>query len=318
MAAKVLNQAAGLETVRRSSKGSGLKRFKKEVSLKSLRALQHLSPSTVARIADELFFTPPRFDAPEAEKATLATGHRFTIPYRDGRLHAWSWPVEQAGPTVLLVHGWGGRGGQMSTFVQPLLNAGFSVVLFDQPGHGLSAIPELKGQTSLREFSLAVDAVARHVGELGQGVNAIIGHSMGGSAAIFAASRGLKVGKLVTIATPISPFRYFDLFVKELGLTPPAIDLMRERAENRIGLRWFGLDVTRFLRTLASERASEVGLVKGLVVHDTDDQDTPVSDAFSIAQAWKESEIMITKNLGHRRILKDATVIERVIGFLTS
>jgi len=40
---------------------------------------------------------------------------------------------------VLLVHGWGGRGAQLASFVEPLVARGFSVLTFDAPGHGASA-----------------------------------------------------------------------------------------------------------------------------------------------------------------------------------
>ena len=38
-----------------------------------------------------------------------------------------------SGPTVLLVHGWEGRGSQLSAFAPALVKAGFRVVAVDMP-----------------------------------------------------------------------------------------------------------------------------------------------------------------------------------------
>ena len=41
-----------------------------------------------------------------------------------------------AGPSVLLVHGWEGRGAQLGALVDPLVAAGYRVVALDGPAHG--------------------------------------------------------------------------------------------------------------------------------------------------------------------------------------
>ena len=52
-----------------------------------------------------------------------------------------------------------------------------------------------------------------------------------------------------------------------------------------------------------------------LVVHDTEDYDVPVNCAYDVRQNLVNSELMITEGLGHRRILSDAKVINRLIAF---
>src|SRR6266446_3807256 len=79
---------------------------------------------------------PPRHPAPERERAALATAVAFDVPFRGRRLRAWRWGGR--GAPVLLVHGWGGRAGQMAAFAPPLLDAGLSAVAFDGPAHGHS------------------------------------------------------------------------------------------------------------------------------------------------------------------------------------
>src|SRR3954471_12912224 len=92
--------------------------------------------------AERLFTTPRRHARPDRERAVLATARELTIdvtlraPRWNGAhttVAAWKWGQ---GPTVLLVHGWEGRGSQLGSFVEPLVAAGLSVVAFDAPGHG--------------------------------------------------------------------------------------------------------------------------------------------------------------------------------------
>src|SRR5262245_52160518 len=91
-----------------------------------------LAPALAARLAERLFLTPPRRARRSAAEIDLLARARAR-PVRVGgrRIETWRWG---AGPDVLLVHGWGGRGAQLSAFVAPLVARGFFVVRFDGPG----------------------------------------------------------------------------------------------------------------------------------------------------------------------------------------
>ena len=56
----------------------------------------------------------------------------------------------------------------------------------------------------------------------------------------------------------------------------------------------------------------------GLIIHCKDDQDTPFEAAQEIHQNWKNSTLVFTKKLGHRRILKDKEFAQTIIDFLKS
>ncbi|MFP2912939.1 hypothetical protein ACLESD_49620, partial [Pyxidicoccus sp. 3LFB2] len=66
----------------------------------------------------------------------LAQGQQRVVKLGGERVAVWSWGE---GPRVLLVHGWSGYGGQLTAFVAPLVEAGFSVVAgTTRRGHGVS------------------------------------------------------------------------------------------------------------------------------------------------------------------------------------
>ena len=50
------------------------------------------------------------------ERDVLGTANREWLEFRGKRIAAWRWG---RGPTILLAHGWSGRGGQLSAFVEP-------------------------------------------------------------------------------------------------------------------------------------------------------------------------------------------------------
>jgi pimeloyl-ACP methyl ester carboxylesterase len=85
-----------------------------------------------------------------------------TLVTIDDRIVAEKWG---SGPVIYLVHGWGGRRGQLDSFVAPLVQSGHTVVAFDAPSHGDSA-PGMfgRGRGLLTEFSAALGAVVRHFG----------------------------------------------------------------------------------------------------------------------------------------------------------
>src|SRR5919107_5916537 len=140
-----------------------------------------LTPTLAGRLAAKLFARPRRHARPARESELIARGTRVALP--DG-LHATAWG---AGPTVLLVHGWEGRGAQLGAFVDPLVAAGYRAVALDGPAHGDSP-----GRTTTGpEFARALITTRDVVGSLA----GVIGHSFGGFTALLALSRGLPTAR---------------------------------------------------------------------------------------------------------------------------
>ena len=173
-----------------SSKNSTIVRS--ETMVRITRAALHtaylLSEDLGAGFAERLFTTPRRHPRPDREKAVLATGRPFTVDVQlrsprwnnaRTKVAAWRWGF---GPTVLLVHGWEGRGSQLGAFVEPLVAAGLSVVTFDAPAHGDSPGHRLY----LTDLADAVLDVAAATGP----IHATISHSFGSAAVLLAYPRG--------------------------------------------------------------------------------------------------------------------------------
>jgi pimeloyl-ACP methyl ester carboxylesterase len=259
-------------------------------------ALSGLAPALAARAAERLFLRPPRHPRPPHEATVLASARRAVIPHPATPITTWTWG---AGPRVLLVHGWGGRGAQLAGFVPPLVAAGYSAVTFDAPGHGASPARE----SSLVAFVGAIAAVERALGP----VHAIVAHSIGAAASARALRDGVGADAAVFIAPPADLVLQADLVLEALGFGRPARELMRRRVEDRLGVPWSTLDVTRFAPDMRMPL---------LVIHDRDDAEVPWQDGAMIAQAWPRATLSTTSGLGHRRIVRDAEVIREAVGFL--
>ena len=259
----------------------------------ALGFLSRTSPDFASLLAADLFMKPRRHAQPAREREALLDA----TPFKAGALQAWRWGTE--GPTVLLVHGWEGRGGQLATFARPLVAAGFSVVTFDAFGHGSSD----GNRSSLPHFAWGVRCMADAVG----GPHAIIAHSFGCAATTLALRDGLIAQRVVFVAPPIDPSDYVARFGDILGLDDEVLDRMKSRIEQRFFRKWSDYSLERIAPTMSAPL---------LVVHDRDDEETPWSGGAELAEAWPDARLISTTNLGHRRILRDPSVIEAVTRFV--
>jgi len=260
-----------------------------------MAAMGALAPPLAARLGERLFMTPPRYRSPDRELEALTGAEPLAVPFQGGRLQAWRFGE---GPAVLLMHGWGGRGGQMTPLVPALLEKGCSVVTFDAPAHGISS-----GRlATVPLFGEAAAEVAARVG-----ARAAIGHSMGAAGLSVALLRGLHLDAAVFVAPPRSPAGFFGEFSRALGLRPGVERATRERLERRVGMPLTEFDMPR----MAGKQSAPL-----LVVHDQGDREIPWTDGAAIAAAWPGARMMTTKGLGHRRILRDPDVAARAASFI--
>jgi pimeloyl-ACP methyl ester carboxylesterase len=211
-------------------------------------------------------------------------------------VYAWG-----AGPTVLLVHGWSGRGAQMGAFADPLVAAGYRVIAFEAPAHGRS-----QGEaTNLPEISALIRTLAETLGP----VHAVIAHSFGVACTLLALSEGLSLTRVVAISPPDTIEGLVSKFAAGLKLPRAAVAVMRERFEAQ-----FGRDLwTRF----SPLRLAQNTKTAALIIHDDADQEVPWQEGEALARAWPGAQFLRTRGLGHRRILRDPAVTVRAARFLT-
>lgn len=270
-----------------------------------LGAARRVSPALAARVAGELFRRPRRHRVPDREQAWLESAEHLELPVEPPpgagrraprRLSALAWG---RGPLVLLQHGWEGRASQMGAFAAPLAAAGFRAVAVDAPAHGRS-----KGSTSsMLEFAAGLRGAAGHLGD----PYAVIGHSLGAAATATALGEGLPTERLVFVAPPYDLDAYFAFFLRALGLGSDVHARMVHGYEQRFRRRWD--DLRRI--TVDGSRPQPL-----LVLHDADDQETPLTGAQAVAASWPGGRLHATRGLGHLRILRSQEAVGAAVAHL--
>lgn len=264
----------------------------------TFRLLGSMSPAAASRRARALFLTPPRHPHSDEELALLREAQHLTLPFPTRSIAMWRWG-DPGAPTVLLVHGWGGRGAQMRAFVRPLLRAGFSVMAFDAPGHGMSG----RGEVTFVHFSYAVEAIARRFGP----VAGIIAHSFGGPVVTDVLAAGAHIGRVVLIAPPASMVDASRRFARFLHIPEAVRCLMQKRIETEYGIHWQDFEVEQVAWRLATP---------ALIIHDVGDEEVPIGNGERYAASWPGARLLATRGFGHRRILRNPAVVAEAVAFL--
>jgi pimeloyl-ACP methyl ester carboxylesterase len=258
-----------------------------------------LFPESSAGLAERLFLTPPQPRDAAAAALDLIDARSSVLQHKGRHIAVWRWGSRDA-PAVLLAHGWGGNAAQMRGFVFPLVSAGFRVIAYDQPAHGVS-----EGRlTGLPDFADVLAEVAWHHGE----VQAVIGHSLGGTAAALAhAQRKTELRRIVLISAPSDLVGYSRRFARWHWIPEPVRDAMQAAIEERYGLPWSELELTRLAPRLSA---------RALLIHDRGDRVVPWKQGEQFARHWQRARLIVTEGLGHRRILGDDAVVQAAVDFI--
>ena len=270
-----------------------------KVILITAKLLEVISTKLVTKFAAKLFTRPIKHKIPKREfhMDKKSIQEIVFVPSINKEIVVYHYGKSEK--KILLVHGWSGRGTQLVKIADELLNLGYSTISFDAPAHGKS-----KGTSSIMvEFIASILEMEKQYGPF----EFAIGHSLGGMAILNAIREKLKVRKVVLIGSGDISQDIIDDFIKKLELKPEIGIKLREHFEKK-----YGVEMNYYS---ASNAAKEV-LIPVLIIHDENDVDVNVKAAYNIKENLKISELMITKNLGHRKILGNNEVIQSIVTFI--
>lgn len=262
--------------------------------------MESLSPGLATRVFSQLFFTPFHYGFPEKEREWImkANSSVLTIDGRNIQIYEWG---DSKNPYLLLIHGWAGRGTQFRKFITPALNLGYRIVAFDGPAHGKSQ----GKQTNILQFREVLNVLIRKFGVPA----GTIGHSFGGTVAVYANLTGIPLNKIVTIGTPVIADKLLGSFLKAIGATAKTGEafqkkLIKDHGKNfkEFSLEWF---LPRIQQPLAL-----------MIIHDKNDREVPIEHAMEAIKLYPSAKLVTTEGLGHNRILKDESTIQNALHFL--
>lgn len=217
-------------------------------------------------------------------------------------------------PLILLVHGWGSNRARMLRYVNPLYEAGFSILLFDVRSHGESdAVPALTVKTFREDVEAAIH-YAWSRGDVNPDQIGILAHSFGGYGSTLAIKNKLNIKALITDSMPAQFRTIMESYLSKYKLPFYPIGYL--------------LLKLGFLRAkISKNELEELDVIKALdqshtpvlLIHSINDDYVPASELDHIIEHASPSvEYLYVESLGHRRSETDPRFWENVLPFLTS
>jgi len=224
------------------------------------------------------------------------TSEQFWLKINGKRIAYW---VNGSGPTILFVHGWGSYGALFSKMITEFSSDGYRVIWFDAPAHGQSS----GWQTNIFEIQQCISSLQEIYGHF----EMVVGHSFGALSLMRAISEGLSVSKLVTLSSPSNTIELVDKFCFFFNPSKQSKEVLIKYIEKK-----YGDDL--WDKTLVKNMAKNIEQPV-LIIHDKNDQMISYQQGISNKKYLKRSELILTENLGHNRIVYNVEVTKKVLDF---
>lgn len=266
------------------------------------RILSIINPDIAAVKALELFQKPAKNKIRPREENFLNSTKVTKIPYPGEDIMLYD-----TGPTlgkkVLLIHGWDSNPGSLANIAEVLVKNGYHVLAYNVPAHGKSTLEK----TNMLDVSEILGEVLNLYSS--DGKLSVITHSFGSGAVSFALKQSqVTIDKLIMVTSPDKLYDIFKNFSDYIGLSEKAFASMLKITENRFNEKFENLQISKALQSAKYSKA--------LLIHDYNDKVLPFSNTSNIHATNKNTELYVTENKGHYRILWDKQVLDKIIDFL--
>lgn len=263
---------------------------------------QSISTVWAAKIAWKWFLTPYPFKIPKRElpfEARCGTPELFT--HENGL----KFPVYRLGigtNHLLLVHGWAGRFSQFHMLID-FMEQKYPDLLKEYTLTGFNAVAHRGAQgkrTMMPEIGTCIAQITSRYGP----ADLLIAHSIGCNAALHASDQsGAEIHRQVLISPPGRISDMVRIFCSALGFNA------KVKARIVANLKQdFGEDFDSF----SAPELAPKNKKPTLVIHDTDDRDTPIALGREVGQNMNNGTYIETSGLGHRRILRDPKLAAQI------
>lgn len=263
-----------------------------------LRIGEFIYPKGVAEFVKTRFFTPVTKKLTDDQQYWIDKAQQFSIPFKNEHITAWK---TGKGPSILFAHGWNGRGAQFNHFFGAAVEAGYSVIFFDAPAHGDSG----GDMSNYLEFTAAIDTLLNH--EISEDVCAIVGHSLGTSAAINQRSEKSHSLPMVLVAPPF--------YLMELLFASFQMHGVPKRTY--LSLIW---ELEQAYQ-IPLDTKNPVDLIneidnKILIIHDQKDRTTPIGPSVEMADKYENIDLFSTEGFGHSLLLRQEVVVKKALDYI--
>lgn len=237
--------------------------------------------------------TPSPLEHPPAPSGIAECIERVTIPTHNRKTLFAQWihpcpsgPDAQAVASgiAILMHGWGGNGSQLMPAARALHRQGWHVLLPDARSHGQS---ESDTFSSLPRFAEDISATldwARHTITDARLPVLVLGHSLGGAAALLCASQRSDIQAVISVSAFAHPEQVMRRWLAEYRIPFWPLGWLANRyIERVIGHRFSAIAPVECIRKINS---------KVLIVHGENDTVVPVECACRLQQASVSARLL--------------------------
>ncbi|MEZ8273218.1 alpha/beta fold hydrolase [Vibrio splendidus] len=221
-------------------------------------------------------------------------GYNINVFHHDPRRIGKEWN----GKTLLLLHGWEGRSVMFKPLIKQLTACGYRLVLPDLLAHGSSE----GSRCSFYELADLIVEVDQRFGPF----DTAVGHSFGGTALAIAIDQGMKIDKMITIGSPNGFGNMLNAYIDYYGYPAVLKSYLKDMYRRKNGRHPDDIGPTLWNRlTLPT-----------LICHDSHDVVINVREAHAMHECFPNSELFISTGKGHRGVLKDTKLHQKIIEFI--
>lgn len=202
--------------------------------------------------------------------------------------------------TVLLMHGWESNSFRWKNLIDYLQKEDYNVIAFDAPAHGNS---------SNKSWNVPIYADCAHRIITLYEPQFLIGHSLGGMAALFMqySYPNTSISKIITIGAPSEFTQLMGYYKNLLGLSKRVMNGLNDYFKFH-----FGLEIKEFSTAILAKEIR----IEGLLFHDRIDPITPYISSEKVHLNWKNSTLISTSGFGHSMHQEEVNL--KILDFLNS
>ena len=207
------------------------------------------------------------------------------------------------GPTIGLVHGWGGQGIQFVKLAHLLAENGFRAIIIDARNHGASEPARL----GFDRFMTDIAELQEYLGEPPLGW---VGHSAGALALMSGRrTHGIRASAVVCLAAPFFPYVPLNR-MRAAGVAEGVIDHIKQLIAAEFSTDWASLETGA-----AWQGDPDLRL---MAIYDRADQMIDAMDAQRLLRVRPDAQIKMTSDLGHNRIISSPASADHIVRFLNA
>jgi len=250
------------------------------------------------------------------------TPEKSKIPYEEIKfptknschLYGWWMPSQnessQLTPTIILVHGWGRNAGFMLPYIKKLFPYGYNLLAFDLRSHGNSDSDKHPNMLQFSEdIRAAIDYILKQDTVKDEMIG-VLGLSVGGSAAIHAATSDTRIKSVITIGAFANP-----------------IDIMRHQFHKKhipfFPLMWLPMKYFQFIMGAKFKHIAPANVIKNskakiFLIHGKDDKIVPVEHGERLRNLAnsKTTKLWVIPGKGHSNCANHPEFWSKVNSFL--